>query len=243
MRAYANPHAFTRLARRLEPFFWAGALIVMPYALWLGVFAGPPDYQQGDSVRIMYLHVPAAWMATGVYTAMFVASAIALIWKHPVADVAAKAAAPVGAAFTLICLITGALWGRPMWGTYWVWDARLTAMLVLLFLYLGYMAVHRAMDDPIKAARAAAILCIVGVVNIPIIRFSVDWWETLHQPAAVIRFEEGALKPSLDPSMLTPLLLSGLGFALLTTALVLLRMRTEIAARRVRSLTLLAARA
>ncbi|MBT5414169.1 MAG: heme ABC transporter permease [Rhodospirillaceae bacterium] len=232
MHRYANPAQFLRLARAVQP--WAAALtaVCLVAGLYLGIFASPPDYQQGESVRIMYVHVPAAWMALFVYTVMAAASFAALVWKHPLADLFAKAAAPIGAGFTLIALATGSLWGKPMWGAWWVWDARLTSVLVLFFLYLGHMALTNAFDEPTRGARAAAILALVGFVNVPIIKFSVDWWNTLHQPSSVLRLDG----PTIDPSMLWPLLLMAIAFTGYFLCLVILRMRAEIAARRVRAL-------
>ena len=232
MHRYANPARFMRLSGAVLPWVGWSAAALLAVGLYLALFEVPADYQQGDTVRIMYVHVPAAWMALFGYTAMAVASAVALIWRHPVADLAAKAAAPVGAGFTLLALVTGSLWGKPMWGTWWVWDARLTSVLVLFFLYLGYMALWEAIEDPQKAARAAAILALVGFVNVPIIKFSVDWWNTLHQPASVMRMDG----PTIDASMLWPLLLMGLAFKLYFVWLVLLRTRSEIAGRRIRAL-------
>jgi heme exporter protein C len=241
MLRYANPKRFLDLSSALLPWLWIATAGLMGWGLYQAIFIVPPDYQQGDTVRIMYVHVPSAWMSMAVYGFMFVASVVGLVWKHPLADTAAKEAAPIGACFTFVCLVTGSLWGRPMWGTWWAWDPRLTSVLVLFFLYLGYMALWAAIEDRAKAARAAAILCIVGVINIPIIRFSVDWWNSLHQGPSVIRFEDGRLSPSIDPSMLWPLLAMGLGVMTLFAALLFVRMRTEITRRRVRSL--LAARA
>jgi heme exporter protein C len=200
--------------------------------LALSLVWSPVDYQQGDTVRIMYIHVPAAWMGMFAYTAMAVASAVALIWKHPLADLAARATAPVGAAFTFVCLVTGALWGKPMWGTWWVWDARLTSMLILLFLYFGYMALQNAFDDPQRGNKAAAVLALVGFVNVPVIKFSVDWWNTLHQPASVVRMDG----PAVDPSMLWPLLIMGLAFKAFYVTVVLLRIKAEIADAKIRAL-------
>jgi heme exporter protein C len=233
---FANPHRFFALTRWLVPVFAVLALVLIVIGLALG-FRAPADYQQGETVRIMYLHVPAAWLALGIYTLMAIAALGTLVWKHPLADVAAKAAAPIGAAFCLICLITGALWGRPMWGAYWVWDARLTSMLVLFLLYLGILALWRAIDEPGTAARAVAILTLVGFINVPIVKFSVDWWNTLHQPASVFRLDG----PTIHPAILTPLLVSALGFAALFLALHLAAMRNEILRRRVRTMRLLAA--
>jgi heme exporter protein C len=229
MLRYANPKRFLDLSAALLPWLWLAAAGLTLTGLYQAIFVVPPDYQQGDTVRIMYVHVPSAWMASFIYGFMFIASVVGLVWKHPLADAAA------------VCLITGSLWGRPLWGTYWIWDARLTSMLVLLFLYLGYLGVWAAIEDRAKAARAAAVLCVVGVVNIPIIRFSVEWWDTLHQGPSVLRFEGGKLAPSIDSSMLWPLLIVGLGCTVLFFALLFVRMRTEIRRRRIRAL--LAARA
>jgi heme exporter protein C len=236
MLRYANPKRFFDLSSRLLPFLWAGAAGLLAWGLYQALFVVPPDYQQGESVRIMYVHVPSAWMGSFIYGFMFIASVVGLVWKHPLADAAAKEAAPIGAAFTAVCLATGSLWGKPMWGTYWIWDARLTSMLVLLFLYLGYIGLWAAVEDRVKAARAAAILCVVGVINIPIIRFSVEWWDTLHQGPSVVRFENGRFAPSIDGSMLWPLLVMGLGCTVLFFALLFVRMRTEIRRRRIASL-------
>lgn len=199
---FANPARFERLATWLIPVLGLMALVLVPVAtVWALVFV-PPDYQQGDTVRIMYAHVPAAWMALMVYAIMGMASFMALVFKHSLADVAARAAAPLGAGFTVLALVSGALWGKPMWGAYWVWDARLTSMLILLLFYLAYMAVHMTIDDTCSANRIAAIVCLVGCVNLPIIKFSVDWWNTLHQPASLLR--SGGV--AIHPDMLWPLL-------------------------------------
>ncbi len=232
----ANPHRFLALARWLVPAFALLAAVLLVTGFALG-FRAPPDYQQGETVRIMYVHVPAAWLALGIYVMLAIAALGTLVWRHPLADVAAKAAAPIGAVFCLICLVTGALWGRPMWGAYWVWDARLTSMLVLFLLYLGILALWRAIDDPGTAGRAAAVLALVGVVNVPIVKFSVDWWNTLHQPASVLRLGG----PTIHPSMLYPLLVMALGFALVGLTLHLAGMRTEVLRRRVRTLAILEA--
>jgi len=234
MHSFANPTRFTRLAGRIQP--WAGGLTVLLLAvgLYLALLVAPADYQQGDTVRIMFVHVPAAWMAMFCYTFLAVASAVALIWKHPLADLAAKASAPIGASFTFLALVTGSLWGKPMWGTWWVWDARLTSVLILLFLYLGYMALWQAIEDDRKAAKAAAVLALVGAVNVPIIKFSVDWWNTLHQPASVMRMDG----PSIHPSMLWPLLIMGLAFKVYFVTLLLARIRMELNLRRIRALRL-----
>lgn len=230
----ANPARFLRLARAVHPWAAGAAALLITAGLVLGLHVAPPDYQQGDAYRIMFVHVPAAWMALLVYVAIALCSAAALIWRHPLADLVAKASAPVGACFTLVTLVSGALWGQPMWGTWWVWDARLTSMLILLFLYLGYIALHAAFDDPARGARAAAILALVGVVNVPVIKFSVDWWNTLHQPASIAKIDA----PSIDASMAPPLFLMAAGFAAYYLTVLILRLRTEIAARRIRTLRL-----
>ncbi|MEK7712065.1 MAG: heme ABC transporter permease CcmC, partial [Pseudomonadota bacterium] len=182
---YASPKVFYALAGQLIPWFAVATLILLGYGLYQGLFVAPPDYQQGESVRIMFIHVPAAWMSMFAYMVMASAGAIGLIWNMRLADMAATAAAPIGASFTLLALVTGSLWGKPMWGTWWAWDARLTSELLLFFLYLGFMALQAAIDEPRRAARAGALLALVGVVNIPVIHFSVQWWNTLHQPASL----------------------------------------------------------
>lgn len=230
----ANPERFDRFARLATPVCSAVAAPLFVAGLYLALFKSPADYQQGDSVRIMYVHVPAAWMALMCYTTMAVASVTGFVWKHPLADVAAKSTAPIGAAFTFLALITGSLWGKPMWGAWWAWDARLTSVLILLFMYVGYMALWSAIEDKARAARIAAIACIVGFVNVPIIKFSVDWWNSLHQSASVIR-PDG---PTIHPEMLTPLLLMGLAYMLLFAALLFISMRAEIAERRIARLEL-----
>ena len=239
MHRFANPSRFMRLSDRLMP--WCAGLTVVTLAigLWGALFAAPPDYQQGEAVRIMFVHVPAAWMASLVYLLMALASAVALIWRHPLADVAAQAAAPLGAGFTLVCLVTGSLWGEPMWGTWWVWDARLTSVLVLFFLYLGYIALVHAFDDPTRGSRAGAVLALVGIVNLPIIKFSVDWWNTLHQPASVFRLGG----PTIAGSMLWPLLVMALGFMLYFATVLMLRMRGALLGARLRAARLGAAEA
>jgi heme exporter protein C len=230
----ANPARFMRLSAKAVPWCGWAAVLVLAVGLFWSLVVAPPDYQQGDTVRIMYVHVPAAWMALSVYLFVAVASAVALVWRHPLAEVAARAAAPIGAAFTFICLATGSLWGRPMWGAWWVWDARLTSVLILFFLYLGYIALANAFDDPSRGGRAAAVLVLVGVVNLPIIKFSVDWWNTLHQPASVMRIGG----PRIDLSMLAPLLIMALGFTLLFVVLLMVRMRTALNERKAMALRL-----
>lgn len=234
MHRLANPTRFLRLTAIVQPWAIGLAVLLVGAGLIWGLLISPPDYQQGNSVRIMYVHVPAAWMAMFIYAAIAGASAVGLIWRHPVADLVGKASAPIGASFTLICLASGSLWGKPMWGTWWEWDARMTSVLILFFLYLGYMALWQAFDDQAKAARAAAILALVGVVNVPIIKFSVDWWNTLHQPASVLTLSG----PKIHADILWPLLLMGAGFKAYYVALLCLRVRTEILARRARAIRL-----
>ncbi|HVN45633.1 MAG TPA: heme ABC transporter permease CcmC [Steroidobacteraceae bacterium] len=220
------PHVY-RLAARLTPWFaWPAALCIAA-GLWGGLVLAPPDYQQGDGVRILYVHAPSAWMSLMVYTTMAVAAAIGLIWRIKVAHAVAASCAPIGASFTFAALVTGALWGEPMWGTYWEWDPRLTSELVLLFLYLGYMGLRAGIEDTQRADRASAVLAVVGVVNVPIIHYSVTWWNSLHQAPSVMRMD----KPAMPPSMLLPLLLMLLGFTLLFVALLLVRLRGEVLAR------------
>ena len=232
----ANPTVFVDLTRRVTPWLAAATAILFAVGLTLA-FLAPPDYQQGESAKIMYLHVPAAWMSSFVYGVMAVAALGTLVWRHPLADAAQKAAAPLGAGFTFICLVTGSLWGKPMWGTYWVWDARLTSVLVLFLLYLGVLALYWTAEDPGRGSRAAAVLTLVGAVNIPIIKFSVDWWNTLHQPASILRMGGSAI----DPSILWPLLIMAVAFTLLFFTLHLAAMRNEILRRRVRSMRIMQA--
>ena len=232
LHRFANPGRFLRLSGRvLPPVAAIGVALTLAGCVW-GLAFSPPDYQQGDAVRIMYVHVPAAWLASMGYAALALCSALSLVWRHPLADLAAAEIGPVGAAVTAFCLATGSLWGKPMWGAWWVWDARLTSVLVLFFLYLGHMALVRAFDDPQRGARAAAILALVGVVNLPIIKFSVDWWNTLHQPASITL--TGA--PTMAPAILWPLLLTALGFSFGFVALVLARTRAAVMERRIRAL-------
>jgi heme exporter protein C len=233
---FANPSRFLALVGRALP--WLTGLTALAFASGIiQAFNAPDDYQQGATVKIMFLHVPMAWLAMFGWALMSLAALGTLVWRHPLADVAAKAAAPIGAAFTLLCLITGSLWGRPMWGTYWVWDARLTSVLLLFLMYLGVMALYWTAEDPARGARGAAILTLVGAINLPIIKFSVDWWNTLHQPASVLRI--GA--PAIHPAILVPLLTMTVAFSLLFVTLHLAAMRNEILRRRVRTLRLLQA--
>jgi heme exporter protein C len=232
----ANPTRFLTFAGRLLPWLAGATTLLLTAGLILAMLV-PDDYQQGATVKIMFVHVPNAWLSMFVWGVMSIAALGTLVWRHPLADVAAKTAAPIGAAFTFLALLTGSLWGRPMWGTYWEWDARLTSMLILFLLYLGLIALWRAVDDPSRAARAAAVLTLVGAVNLPIIKFSVDWWNTLHQPASVIRMGGS----TLDKSFLLPLLIMAVGFSFLFLTLHFAAMRNEILRRRVRSLQMMQA--
>jgi heme exporter protein C len=232
----ANPSRFLALSGRLLPWLSAATLIAFVIGI-VQVIGAPDDYQQGVVAKIMYIHVPSAWLSMFIWGTMSIAALGTLVWRHPLADVAAKAAAPIGAAFTLQCLITGSLWGRPMWGTYWVWDGRLTSVLVLFLMYLGVLALWRTIEEPARAARAVAVLTLVGAINLPIIKFSVDWWSTLHQPSAVLRLGG----PTIHPSIFVPLVVMAIAFFLLFLTLHLAAMRNEIMRRRVRTLMLMQA--
>jgi heme exporter protein C len=234
--ALANPHRFMAFSRWAAPFLGVLAAALIAAGLWLGLTA-PADYQQGDSVRIMFVHVPAAWMAMLTYGCLGGASFFSLVFRHALADAAARAVAPLGAAFTLLALVTGSLWGRPMWGAWWVWDARLTSVLVLFLLFVGYIALRASIDDEAKAARAGAILALVGLVNLPIVKFSVDWWNTLHQGESI--FVAGG--PKLAAVYLLPLALAGAGYAAAFGALWLARTRAEVWRRRAAALAVQAA--
>jgi heme exporter protein C len=225
-RLASPPHVYA-LAARLTPWFAWPAAVCIVAGLYGGLVLAPPDYQQGDGFRIIYVHVPSAWMSLMVYTTMAVAAAIGLIWRMKVAHAVAASCAPIGASFTFVALVTGSLWGEPMWGTYWEWDPRLTSELILLFLYLGYMGLRAGIEDTQRADRASALLAVVGIVNVPIIHYSVVWWNSLHQAPSVMRLA----KPAMPLSMLTPLLLMLLGFTLLFGALLLVRLRGEVLAR------------
>ncbi len=232
MFGLANPDRFLRFTRPLMPVVWTLAAVLLALSVWLA-FTAPEDFRQGDTVRIMFVHVPAASVGLGIYLALGVSSFFALIFRHPLADAAARAAALPGAAYTALALITGSLWGKPMWGAWWVWgDARLMSELVLLLFYIGYMALRASIDDEAKAARAAAVLGLVGLINLPIVKFSVDWWNTLHQPASLLRAEG----PSVTAEILAPLLVSMAAWAIFFLAVWLTAIRTEIVRRRVLSI-------
>ena len=232
LHRFANPGQFLRLSEKVLPWLYVIGTVLTAIGVIWGLFYAPNDWQQGDTVRIMYVHVPFAWLASAGYMALAICSLFSLIWRHPLADLAAVEIGPVGAGFTAVCLATGSLWGEPTWGTWWVWDARLTSVFVLLLLYLGHIALVRAFDDPTRGYRAGAILALVGVINLPIIKFSVDWWNTLHQPDTFGL--TGA--PSIAPSMLWPLVFTTLGFTLLFAAITIARTRAAVMERRIRML-------
>jgi heme exporter protein C len=234
---YANPTRFLGLCDVLVPWCASLSALLIALGLYLTFFVAPADYQQGESVRIMYLHVPAAWLSLMIYAVMAVSALGTLVWRHPLADAAQKAAAPLGAAFTFVCLATGSLWGKPMWGTWWVWDARLTSVLVLFLLYLGLIAIWHTLEDQAQAAKAAGVMTLVGVINLPIIKFSVEWWNTLHQPASVFRMGG----PTIYASMLWPLLIMAVGASFLFVTLHLMSIRNEILRRRVARMALMMA--
>ena len=235
--SFASPNVFLTFAGRALPWLAGLTAGVCGLGLYLAFFVAPADYQQGETVRIMFIHVPAAWLSMLIYMTMVLAALGSLVWRHPLADVAQKTAAPLGAAFTFVCLATGSLWGKPMWGAWWVWDARLTSVLVLFILYLGLIALWQTIEEPGRAAKAAAVLTLVGAINIPIIKFSVDWWSSLHQPASVLRMGG----PAIHPAMLWPLLIMSLGFTLLFATLQIMAVRNEILRRRLRRRAILAA--
>ena len=229
---FANPRRFLNLSRLLMPIFGGAALMSFAGGLYYALAASPADYLQGETVRIMYIHVPAAWTSMAIYVAMALAAAFGIVSRHTLADIFCRAAATVGAVLTAICLITGSIWGKPTWGAWWVWDARLTSVLILFLLYCGYIVLRRSFDDDEQGAKAGAILLILGAINIPIIKFSVDWWNTLHQGASVLRLEKGGMTSRIDPVMLRPLLIMGFAYACYAGFMILLRMRAILALRR-----------
>jgi len=230
LHRFANPGRFLRIAAKIQPWLNIAAVLTLAIGLTWGLFFSPPDWQQHDAVRIMYIHVPAAWLASLGYAAIAVASLIGFVWRHPLADLAAVEIGPVGAVFTAICLISGSLWGKPMWGTWWEWDARLTSVLVLFFLYIGHIALTRAFDDQERGYRAGGILAMIGVINLPIIKYSVDWWNTLHQPASIT-----LTSTTMASSILDPLLVCALGYNLAFAAIVLARVRAAVIEQRIRA--------
>jgi heme exporter protein C len=232
LHRYANPGQFLRLARALQPWLSTGAIIFLTVGIVWGLFFAPADWQQGETVRIMYVHVPMAWLASSCYLGLAICGLLSLVWRHPLADLAAIEIGPVGACAAALCLITGSLWGQPMWGTWWVWDARLTSVLVLFFLYLGHIALIRAFDEPARGQRAAAILALAGAIDLPIIKFSVQWWNTLHQPDSITL--TGA--PTMSMTMLWPLLITTIGFTLGVAAVIFTRLSAAIHESRTRQL-------
>ena len=229
---FANPSRFMRIANQLLLPLVILSLTTGAIGLYFGLFVAPADYQQGDTVRIIYIHVPSAWLALFGYVGLGLCGLFYVVWRHPLADIALRAMAPVGAMFAFLTLVTGALWGKPMWGAWWVWDARLTSMLILLFFYVAVIALANAFDTVERGSRPAAILALVGLINVPIVKFSVDWWNTLHQPASLLR--SGGV--SIDPAMLTPLLLMLAGMHLFFAIVVILRMQAMLAERRIAAL-------
>lgn len=219
-----SPKYFFKTSGKLIPLLGSASLLLILSAAWIGLFVAPPDYQQGDSYRIMFIHVPSAWMSLLIYVMMALSGAIGLVWRVKLAEDLASSCAPIGAAFTALTLVTGSLWGKPMWGTWWVWDARLTSELILLFLYLGFISLEASIHDPRTGTRAASVLAIVGVINIPIIHFSVEWWNTLHQGPTVSKLGS----PAIHASMLWPLLIMACGFLLYVITVLLLRIRCKM---------------
>jgi heme exporter protein C len=232
MHRLANPTRFISYSDKILPYVIFLTCILLLVGLSQALFISPPDYQQGDSVRIMYVHVPSAWMSMMVYSIMAMASASFLIWRHPLADIISRASAPLGAGFTLITLITGSLWGKPMWGAWWVWDARLTSVLILFFMYIGYIALSDSYNNKENGRKICAIMALIGFINIPIIRFSVEWWNTLHQPASIIR--SGGM--AIDHSMLIPLFIMGISFVMIYSILLLMRVKTMLIEQKIRRL-------
>ena len=230
----ANPNRFNRITKKLQPFILFIAIITLISGLYFGLYDSPKDYQQGDAVRIMYVHVPSAWLASFLYFSLAVSCVFYLVWKHPLADLVSSSIAPIGALFSALTLITGSLWGKPMWGTWWVWDARLTSMLVLFFFYLGYILLSNAFERKIDGSKTASVLAIVGLINLPIVKFSVDWWNTLHQPASIIKIGG----PSIDDKMLLPLILMFFALCFFSLYLIILNVKTKLIEKKCEALLL-----
>ena len=230
----ANPNRFNRITNKVQPFFALLSIVTIIFGLYFGLFDSPKDYQQGDAVRIMYVHVPSAWLASGLYLSLAISCIFYLVWKHPLADIISRSIAPIGALFSLLTLITGSLWGKPMWGTWWVWDARLTSMLILFFFYVGYILLSNAFERKIDGSKSAAVLAIIGVINLPIIKFSVDWWHTLHQPSSILKLDG----PSINEQMLLPLILMIIGFSFLSSYLIILNVKTKLIEKKCEALIL-----
>jgi len=230
----ANPHRFSKLTGYLQLPLIILSTTMISLGLYYGLFDSPKDYQQGDAVRIMYVHVPSAWLASFLYFSLAVSCIFYLVWKHPLADLIANAIAPIGLIFSILTLITGSLWGKPMWGTWWVWDARLTSMLILFFFYLGFILLSNAFERKIDGSKTASVLAIIGLINLPIIKFSVDWWHTLHQPSSILRMDG----PSIDKEMLFPLSLMMVGFSLFSLYLIIINVKRMLMEKKCEALIL-----
>ena len=220
----ANPNRFNKITEKTQPYILLIAITTLISGLYFGLFDSPKDYQQGDAVRIMYVHVPSAWLASFLYFSLAISCVFYLVWKHPLADLVSSSIAPIGALFSALTLVTGSLWGKPMWGTWWVWDARLTSMLVLFFFYLGYILLSKAFERKIDGSKTASVLAIVGLINLPIVKFSVDWWHTLHQPASIIKIGG----PSIDDKMLLPLILMIFALSFFSLYMIILNVKTKL---------------
>ena len=230
----ANPNRFNKITEKIQPYILLIAITTLISGLYFGLFDSPKDYQQGDAVRIMYVHVPSAWLASFLYFSLAISCVFYLVWKHPLADLVSSSIAPIGALFSVLTLVTGSLWGKPMWGTWWVWDARLTSMLVLFFFYLGYILLSNAFERKIDGSKTASVLAIVGLINLPIVKFSVDWWHTLHQPASIIKIGG----PSIDDKMLLPLILMIFALSFFSLYMVILNVKTKLIEKKCEALLL-----
>jgi heme exporter protein C len=230
----ANPNRFNKITEKIQPYILLIAITTLISGLYFGLFDSPKDYQQGDAVRIMYVHVPSAWLASFLYFSLAISCLFYLVWKHPLADLVSSSIAPIGALFSALTLVTGSLWGKPMWGTWWVWDARLTSMLVLFFFYLGYILLSNAFERKIDGSKTASVLAIVGLINLPIVKFSVDWWHTLHQPASIIKIGG----PSIDDKMLLPLILMIFALSFFSLYIIILNVKTKLIEKKCEALLL-----
>ena len=230
----ANPNRFNKITEKIQPYILLIAITTLISGLYFGLYDSPKDYQQGDAVRIMYVHVPSAWLASFLYFSLAISCVFYLVWKHPLADLVSSSIAPIGALFSALTLVTGSLWGKPMWGTWWVWDARLTSMLVLFFFYLGYILLSNAFERKIDGSKTASVLAIVGLINLPIVKFSVDWWHTLHQPASIIKIGG----PSIDDKMLLPLIIMIFALSFFSLYMVILNVKTKLIEKKCEALLL-----
>ena len=230
----ANPNRFNKITEKIQPYILLIAITTLISGLYFGLYDSPKDYQQGDAVRIMYVHVPSAWLASFLYFSLAISCVFYLVWKHPLADLVSSSIAPIGALFSALTLVTGSLWGKPMWGTWWVWDARLTSMLVLFFFYLGYILLSNAFERKIDSSKTASVLAIVGLINLPIVKFSVDWWHTLHQPASIIKIGG----PSIDDKMLLPLMLMIFALSFFSLYMIILNVKTKLIEKKCEALLL-----